>query len=73
MVDKDLNLKVTAEFEGFGDVDAEKRTLDTEVAETIDALIKTNLRNRYEDIDDTSGIYIVGMEPPNVAVIERDE
>jgi len=71
MVDTETKVTLKADVEGFGD--AERHSIDVEVAETIAQLIRTNLRNRYEHISREDEIDVVTIEPPNNVIVHMRE
>jgi len=66
MADSTVTLTLKPEIEGIGDADT--RTIDPEVANTIAELVKQNLRNRYAGIEDEPMNIVCVSEGNSVAV-----
>jgi hypothetical protein len=60
---------VKADVEGIGD--GETHTIDISVAETVGELIKQNLRNRYEHLDNDTEIDVLALSAPNKVAIHH--
>lgn len=69
------DVEVTAQLRigGLGDLEGDERTLSKEALNEITNLAKTDLRNRYEDIDDSDEIHILAINSPNIAILKESD